>query len=120
MWNPFASAPKPAVPKSEDGGYVAPDRSSRAKCYESRDNFFDCLDKNDIIDAVKHDAEARKKCSKEVEAYETDCARSWIKYFKEKRVMEYNRDRVIDKIKKEDAEMRDQQRGKKSSGGLFG
>jgi cytochrome c oxidase assembly factor 6 len=28
-----------------------------------------------------------------------------IKYFKEKRVMEYNRDATIEKIKKEDAEM---------------
>ena len=28
-----------------------------------------------------------------------------IKYFKEKRVMEYNRDAAIEKIKKDDAEM---------------
>ena len=28
-----------------------------------------------------------------------------IKYFKEKRVMEYNRDATIEKIKKDDAEM---------------
>lgn len=34
--------------------------------------------------------------------------------------MEYNRDRTIEKIKNEDAQMRQQQKGKKSSGGLFG
>lgn len=29
-----------------------------------------------------------------------------VKYFKEKRVMEYNRDKTIEKIKKEDLERR--------------
>jgi len=71
----------------------------------SRDIFFECLDKHDILDANKHDAESRQKCPKEVADYEQDCAKSWIKYFKEKRVMEYNRDATIEKIKKDDAEM---------------
>ena len=77
-WNPFSSTPATAVPKATDGGYVAPDRSAREKCYESRDIFFDCLDDNNIIDANKNDAEARKKCPKEVDAYEKDCAKSWV------------------------------------------
>lgn len=79
VWNPFSSTPAPAVPKANDGGYVAPDRSAREKCYESRDIFFDCLDDNKIIDANKNDAEARQKCPKEVVAYEKDCAKSWVR-----------------------------------------
>ncbi|ETI29523.1 hypothetical protein G647_01976 [Cladophialophora carrionii CBS 160.54] len=90
-------------PRSKDGGYVAPDRTSREHCYESRDAFFQCLDRHDILDAVKEDEKSRKLCPTEVVAYERDCARSWIKYFKEKRVMDYKRDRTLQQIAKEDA-----------------
>jgi Cytochrome oxidase c subunit VIb len=69
---------EPVRAKSADGGYVAPDRSSRERCYESRDCFFECLDKHDILDANKHDAESRQKCPKEVADYERDCAKSWV------------------------------------------
>ncbi|OJJ85777.1 cytochrome c oxidase subunit 6B family protein [Aspergillus glaucus CBS 516.65] len=90
--------------KASDGGRIAPDRSSRERCWEGRDRFFACLDQNNILDAVKDDKEARGKCGKEVEEFEGACAKAWVKYFKEKRVMEYNRDMTIERIKKEDAE----------------
>jgi hypothetical protein len=64
--------------KSKDGGYIAPDRGAREMCYESRDLFFDCLDKHDILDAVKHDEEARRHCGRELGEFERDCARSWV------------------------------------------
>jgi len=75
-----ASPPQPASvrPKSKDGGYVAPDRSAREICYESRDIFFECLDKHDILDAIREDEKARKVCPKEVADYERNCARSWV------------------------------------------
>lgn len=66
--------------KSKDGGYIAPDRGAREMCYESRDVFFDCLDKHDILDAVKHDEEARRHCGKEHGEFERDCARSWVSF----------------------------------------
>ncbi|KIV96795.1 hypothetical protein B0A52_01048 [Exophiala mesophila] len=94
--------PEPVRKKSSDGGYVAPDRNARDLCYESRDLFFECLDKNDILSAVKEDEKARKVCPTEYAEFERDCAKTWIKYFKEKRVMEYNRDMTIAKIKAED------------------
>ncbi len=43
-----------------------------------------------------------------------------IKYFKEKRVMEYNRDRTIEKIKADDAQMVAKQKADKKGRGLFG
>lgn len=70
--------PEPVRPKSKDGGFVAPDRNQRELCYESRDVFFDCLDRNNILDAIKEDEKARKVCPKEVAQYEKDCARSWV------------------------------------------
>ena len=73
---PAANAP----PRSNDGGYVAPDRNKREICYESRDLFFECLDRNNILDAIKDDEQARKVCSQEVMAYERDCARSWVSF----------------------------------------
>jgi cytochrome c oxidase assembly factor 6 len=136
------SPPTSTAPKTQDGGFVAPDRNRRELCYESRDIFFECLDKNDILDANKEDEKSRKVCPTEVTDYERDCARSWvglcglrriqasrvlmrsivlggiqlrgakwltcgvlqIKYFKEKRVVDWQRDQQIKQIKKEDAE----------------
>lgn len=73
-----SSQPAPVRQKSKDGGYVAPDRNMREICYESRDLFFECLDKNDILDANREDEKARKLCPKEVTEFERDCAKSWV------------------------------------------
>ena len=40
--------------------------------------FFSCLDRNDILDAIKDDKEARKKCGKEIAEFETACSRAWV------------------------------------------
>jgi cytochrome c oxidase assembly factor 6 len=63
---------------SSDGGRVAPDRSSREQCYYARDMFFECLDRGDILDAIKHDGEARRKCAREVVEFETACSKAWV------------------------------------------
>jgi cytochrome c oxidase assembly factor 6 len=73
-----SSANPKSPPRSNDGGYIAPDRTKREVCYESRDIFFKCLDKHDILDAVKDDEKSRQSCPEEVTAYERDCARSWV------------------------------------------
>ncbi|KAK2751720.1 hypothetical protein FQN55_009161 [Onygenales sp. PD_40] len=101
----FSSASSPPPPKASDGGSIAPDRSSREQCYIARDRFFNCLNQNNIIDAIKDDKSARSSCGKEIEEFESACSKTWAKYFKEKRVMEYRRDQTIEKIKRDDAEM---------------
>ncbi|KAI9037640.1 cytochrome c oxidase subunit 6B family protein [Aspergillus affinis] len=101
-WLPWSSNSSESKTAS-DGGRIAPDRSSRKRCWEGRDLFFTCLDDNNIIDAIKDDKEARRKCGKEIAEFETACSQTWVKYFKEKRVMEYNRDKTIERIKQEDA-----------------
>lgn len=40
--------------------------------------FFSCLDRNDILDAIKDDKEARRKCGKEIAEFETACSRAWV------------------------------------------
>ncbi|KAJ5773570.1 Cytochrome c oxidase subunit VIb [Penicillium paradoxum] len=100
-WLPWSSGENKDA--ASDGGRIAPDRTSRARCWEGRDLFFACLDKNDILDGIKEDKKARQKCAKEVAEFEAACSQSWVKYFKEKRVMEYNRDKTIERIQKEDA-----------------
>ena len=67
-------SPKP----SKDGGFIAPDRSARALCWEGRDNFFACLDKNKIIDSVKESEKAASLCGSESAQFEKNCATSWV------------------------------------------
>lgn len=76
----FTTAPEKAPePKpSSDGGYIAPDRSARAQCWEGRDNFFKCLDRVDIIDSVKEDEKARQHCMPELREFEKACQGSWV------------------------------------------
>jgi hypothetical protein len=64
--------------KASDGGRIAPDRTSRKRCWEGRDAFFSCLDRNDILDGIKDDKEARRKCAKEVLEFEAACSQTWV------------------------------------------
>lgn len=77
-WLPWSSGDSK---KSSDGGRIAPDRTSRARCWEGRDHFFACLDRNDILDGIKNDKEARQKCAKEVAEFEEACSKSWVRGF---------------------------------------
>jgi cytochrome c oxidase assembly factor 6 len=69
----------PDAPKAtEDGGFIAPDRTKRAHCWEARDAYFGCLDKNNIIDSVKRGEEADKLCPDETVKFDQNCATSWV------------------------------------------
>ncbi|KXT16430.1 hypothetical protein AC579_5144 [Pseudocercospora musae] len=96
----------PAPEASKDGGYIAPDRTARAACWEGRDSFFKCLDRHDIIDSAKPegDKKARELCSKELAEFEKTCASSWVTYFKKRRVMEFQRDQTLKKLNAEGAQ----------------
>ena len=78
-WFSFGKETESHAPEpSNDGGYIAPDRSARAQCWEGRDAFFRCLEKNDIIDSVKEDEKARQACAPELKEFEKACASSWV------------------------------------------
>lgn len=75
----FSSQPAAPTPApSQDGGFIAPDRSARAQCWEGRDSFFACLERNGIIDSVREDKKAREACPKELKEFEGACAQSWV------------------------------------------
>ncbi|KZF21765.1 hypothetical protein L228DRAFT_248501 [Xylona heveae TC161] len=102
----FSSAPPaPAAPKpSADGAFEAPNRTERRHCWEARDGYFACLDRNNIIDSIRNSETANSKCGKEDQEFERNCATSWVQYFKKRRVMEYNRDQTLEKLKAEGAQ----------------
>jgi hypothetical protein len=76
-WFSFGSS-GPKSTTASDGGRIAPDRSSREQCYQARDLFFTCLDKNDILDAIKSNEDVRHNCTKELAAFETTCSKTWV------------------------------------------
>lgn len=77
-WLPWSSGDSNKN-EASDGGRIAPDRTSRARCWEGRDRFFACLDKNDILDGIKDDKKARQKCASEVAEFEAACSQSWVR-----------------------------------------
>lgn len=78
----FSSPAKFPDPKiSTDGTPIAPDRTQRARCWEARDVYFQCLDKNNIIDSIKEKDKAKKGCSAEEVEFEANCASSWVGLF---------------------------------------
>lgn len=77
-WFSSSKPESPAPQPSNDGGYIAPDRSTRAQCYEGRDRFFECLDRNDILDSQKDDDKSRKQCPTELKEFERVCPASWV------------------------------------------
>lgn len=77
-----SSSDKLAVPKiSSDGTPIAPDRTARAKCWEARDAYFQCLDKNTIIDSLTNKDAAEKACGSENKGFEKNCASSWVSFY---------------------------------------
>ncbi|KAH6677102.1 cytochrome oxidase c subunit VIb-domain-containing protein [Halenospora varia] len=102
-----SSTPSPALPApkiSSDGAPIAPDRTQRAKCWEARDGYFRCLDKNNIVDSLTEHDKAEKGCAKEGREFEGNCASSWVTYFKKRRVMEYQKNQTLEKLRKEGAQ----------------
>ncbi|BGO99376.1 cytochrome c oxidase, subunit VIb [Rhodotorula toruloides] len=67
---------------------AAPDRSQRSQCWESRDAYFACLDKN----GVQVPGQEGEACKKENNEYKGKCAGSWVDYFNKRRVLQLRQD----------------------------
>ena len=105
-WLPWTSA-SPTTDQRPIGkdGYKAPDRAERNLCWEARDNFFACLERNGIVDSIKEDEKARAVCAGALAQFDKDCSASWVTYFKKRRVMEYQREMTIRRLEKEGADV---------------
>ncbi|KAF2087225.1 hypothetical protein K490DRAFT_42647 [Saccharata proteae CBS 121410] len=101
----FQSTPAaPAGPKpSSDGAFEAPDRSSRAHCWEARDAYFACLDRAGIVDSVTNKDQAAAQCGPEGKAFESNCASSWVQYFKKRRIVDYKKEQTMKQLEAEGA-----------------
>lgn len=61
----------------------APSRQNRHDCWEARDGYFGCLDRAQVVKA----GEEGSTCTKEKQRYENNCAKSWIQYFNQRRII---------------------------------
>lgn len=52
----------------------APNREERKRCWESRDAYFRCLDREKVIVPGREG----KACASENKVYEKNCAASWV------------------------------------------
>lgn len=91
----FSKTEEPVSKGPAGGDKDLTKKSTRKVCWDSRDKFFACLDKNNIVDAIKHSDQATAKCGAEEKLYEQDCIASWIEYFKLKRTMEFNKAEML-------------------------
>ena len=68
----FSSSPSDSTPTSSDSN--APSRSERKACWDSRDEYFGCLDKNQVSVPGQEGA----ACKDEDGTYRKHCAASWV------------------------------------------
>ncbi|EPX72540.1 uncharacterized protein SOCG_00303 [Schizosaccharomyces octosporus yFS286] len=78
-------------------------RSAREKCWEARDFYFDCLNKNDILDPLKDNDRASQVCSSEKTNFESNCIQSWVNYFCKFRVQQHKQQEAIRKLEESGA-----------------
>lgn len=93
--------------KKEEKEYEPPSRNKRAQCWESRDIYFQCLDKHNIDNPLdpKSIKEAAKACGSEDQQFQKDCVASWVKYFKEKRPFDLKKERMLKQAAEEGQEI---------------
>ncbi|KAI8358684.1 cytochrome oxidase c subunit VIb-domain-containing protein [Mortierella sp. GBAus27b] len=60
-------------------GVHHPTRADRQKCWKSRDEYFACLNKADVVDPSK--PEAANVCVELRKHYHDACMKSWVEYF---------------------------------------
>jgi cytochrome c oxidase assembly factor 6 len=77
-WIPSWLGGSSETPKPEKKALTFPDRATRVKCWDSRDVFFACLDKQGIVDSIKEDEKARNHCSAELKDFDQNCAAAWV------------------------------------------
>jgi cytochrome c oxidase assembly factor 6 len=84
-------------------GTAVPTRSERQKCWLARDTYFACLDAHSVDDPLKHPSIDKKECRAESAQMDTDCAREWVKYFKQWRVADLQKRRRLEELRKQGA-----------------
>lgn len=84
-------------------GTAVPTRSERQTCWLARDSYFACLDLHSIDDPIKNPGIDKKECKAASQKLDQDCAREWVKYFKQWRVADLQKKRRLDELRKQGA-----------------
>ncbi|EGC38929.1 hypothetical protein DICPUDRAFT_75462 [Dictyostelium purpureum] len=61
---------------------------SREKCWKSRDEYFECLDKNN---------DNESKCKEFYDKFSDSCLKSWKEYFIKKRIADINKQNFLNR-----------------------
>ncbi|WWC96768.1 hypothetical protein V866_003641 [Kwoniella sp. B9012] len=97
-----SSSSSPSSTTNEGIERPAPTREERKACWTSRDLYFGCLDKNNVLqagDEIQKDSKGKEMssiCGGERGNYEQDCGKAWIDYFNKRRTLELRRQATID------------------------
>lgn len=85
---------------------LPPNKAKRQVCWDSRDKFFACLEKNNIDDSLsaKELGNVHSKCGSELKGLEANCVASWVLYFQQKRFNDMTRKKYIEKLEAEGAQ----------------
>lgn len=67
-------------------------RVNRELCWSKRDLYFECLDKNGIVDPSK---DTKKTCNQEKKQFHGNCLETWFNYFNEKRVADLRKQQIL-------------------------
>ncbi|EDU49171.1 cytochrome c oxidase subunit vib protein [Pyrenophora tritici-repentis] len=107
-WFSSGAKEESGVKKTEGGAFESPSRSNRKQCYAARDAFFECLDKNQILDSIngkKGRENSERLCGQFDKEFEKNCAHSWVEYFKKQRVVNFQREQTIKRIEMQGGEI---------------
>lgn len=67
-------------------------RTNRELCWSKRDLYFDCLNKNGIIDPTK---DTKGKCNLEKKSFHDSCLETWFNYFNKKRMTDWQKQQIL-------------------------
>lgn len=71
-----------------------PDKAKRQECWNARDTYWQCLDKNAPNYSATSGEEGPSMCAKLRKLFETACPGQWVKHFDRKRTYEQFKEKM--------------------------
>lgn len=71
-----------------------PDKAKRTKCWDSRDNYWQCLEKNAPEHSTTGGQEEPSACISLRKIFESNCPAQWVKHFDRKRSYEQFKEKM--------------------------
>lgn len=71
-----------------------PDKAQRQQCWDSRDKYWQCLDKYAPEYTPSSGQDGPKECAQIRKLYESSCPAQWVKHFDRKRTYEQFKEKL--------------------------